>query len=138
MSLNSIRKDIFSYFQTNWTETAIVFQGQDAGDDLLNGANPWIYLYLLFDKKTSQESLGKNNVKFVRNGTTAIKLYVRKEDGDSVLFDMADSLENLFRNKKINNIQFVSPGTTIFKNPPPGWIGASVSCFFGADTHHDI
>jgi len=138
MSLNSLRKDLFSYIQANWTDSIIVFQDQDTNDEIAQGPDPFVYFYLSFSKATDQKTLGKNNVVFVRYGTAAAKIFVRKEAGTGLLFELADKFEAIVRNQKINNTQLKAPNTTIFKNPPPGWIGVSVACPFSSDTQHSI
>ena len=138
MSLNSIRQDVFTYFQTNWTTTDIVFQNQRTGDELIQGSDPWVYIYLKFAPKTVQMSLGQNNVRFARTGLVAIKSFCREEDGSAVHYTMADDLEDLFRNKKISETQFKAPGTIFSENPPPGWLSANTTCSFVASSLHDF
>lgn len=109
MSLNDSRIAIFQYINTSWTETKKVFEGSRAGDQLIKADSSWIYSYVIWGNE-EQQTMGSPDAGFDTTGVLAIKLFVRKDQGMSVLDTHTDNLIKLFRRKELNN-------NILFKNP---------------------
>ena len=104
MSLNSGRVSLYNHLKNNWTQTPIVFKGDNAGDEYVKRLDPWIYVEIFWIEEFLRSMNGPNQGLYITPGILAIKLFVRVEDGFGKVDQLTDGLFTVFRGKKINNI----------------------------------
>jgi len=127
MSLNDSRVAIFNYINSSWADTAKVFEGSSAGDQLIKSDDSWIYSYIVWGGE-EQQTMGSSEAGFDTTGVLAINLYVRKDKGMAVFDQHTDNLIALCRRKEINNITFQNPRINNQENDL--WLVRSLSFSF--------
>lgn len=115
MSLNNARISLFTYLDTNWTTTPLVFEGEDIGDEYIKKTSPWIFAYLGWGD-TFQKSAGAPDMYFLTTGILSIRIFIRHGDGIALKDQYTDEIFSLFRAKTIDNMLFHHLGIGRDKN----------------------
>lgn len=128
MSLNDARVNMFTYLDTNWSTTSIVFDGNDDQDTYIKSDDPWIYPYLSWGREI-KKSISRPSAQFATPGILTIRIYVRQADGIGILDQYTDSLFDLFRGQTISNMMVTSMGVDM-NDKDDGWNIRSISIHF--------
>lgn len=103
MSYFQEKLDIEEAFKTFWgNETPIVF-----GNGANNNSGTHIRLSIQ-NGDARQVSMGSNPA-FRYPGVVSVQIFTRKNIGEAVALKLADKIDEFFRNKVINRIQFKVP-----------------------------
>ena len=103
MLFDQSRYDIENLLSTSWTETPVQIDNEPFDED----TEEYIYPIVL-DGSSDQISLGPNAA-HRRVGVLIIQIFVPKNTGTLRVKVLADMLSVLFKELKLNSIQFESP-----------------------------
>lgn len=104
MSYLSEKTTIESYFADNWNKAKIVYENDivDIKD------SEWVRLSIL-NGKAQQVTLGCTNYDRRNYGVLVLQVFVKINTGSGRALELADSIADLFENKRVSNIQFKMP-----------------------------
>jgi hypothetical protein len=102
MSYLQEKLDIEGYFEANWTHTPVVFE-----NGVPDQSSDWVRLSIQ-NGKAYQASMG-DNPQFRYPGVVFVQIFTAKDVGSGRAIDLADKVEELFKNAIINGIQFRVP-----------------------------
>lgn len=102
MSYLQEKLDIEAYFITNWAETPIKFENDEASE-----SGDWVRLSIQ-NGESKQMSLGDDPV-FRHPGTVFVQIFTKTDAGSGRALALADIVDQLFRNLVLTNLQFRVP-----------------------------
>ena len=122
MSYTQEKQDIEDFFRANWSHTPIAFENGEMDSD-----GEWVRLTIV-NGDAFQASMGDNPA-FRYPGVVYVHIRTRKDIGSGRAIQLADYVDNLFKNLVLTNLRFKVP--QIRRNPSTNeWFQIVVSTEF--------
>lgn len=107
MSFSIVKSTIESHIASNWTETAVQYENVDLNTDSLN---EYISIHVLSGEGV-QATLGDIG-EYKVTGVLVVIIFTELGTGSKRAKELADTMSDLFRGAKINDITFKVPSGT--------------------------
>ena len=129
MSYLATKLAIEEYFKTSWVDgsaeiTPIRYANQEAGDV----GDEWVRI-VVRPGDAKQVSMG-DDPGFRIFGTVFVQIFVRKDTGEARALELADTVDQLFRRKILDKMQFRMPQVDAIPSPNSEFYQVNVSTDF--------